>query len=101
MFNIDEGECMTRTIEMPERICRRVERRIGSTGYTLPKLTVKLYSVWLDGGITLDDDSQAKQLSSEYTDIFGIARGDINPAAPHDMASIRDNVARRRKDFKR
>jgi hypothetical protein len=43
------------TMEIPERIGRRVKRRIGATGYTLPTLTVKLYSIWLDGGIELDD----------------------------------------------
>ena len=94
-------ESMTRTIEMPERICRRVERRIASAGYTLPMLTAKLYSIWLDGGIELDDDRRTVPLSSEYTDIFGIVKDDIDPAAPHDMPSIRANIARRRKDYKR
>ena len=92
---------MTRTMEIPEKICRRVERRIGGTGYTLPKLTVKLYTIWLDGGINLDDDNRTVSLSPEYTDIFGIVKDEIDPAAPHDMASIRDNIAKRRRDYKK
>ena len=92
---------MTRTMEIPERICRRVERRIGKIGYTLPKLTVKLYTIWLDGGIALDEEKEIPSLSPEYTDIFGIVKDKIDPNAPHDMASIRSNVARRRKDFTR
>ena len=101
LHDIVGKESMTRTIEMPERICRRVEKRIGATGYTLPKFTVKLYSVWLEGGIELDDDKRPVSLSPEYTDIFGIVKDDIDPSAPHDMTSIRANIARRRKDYKR
>ena len=93
---------MTRTMEIPERICRRVERRIGRMGYTLPKLTVKLYTIWLDGGIELDDEKRAaRMLPSEYTNIFGIVKDEIDPSAPHDMASIRENIAKRRKDYAR
>ena len=92
---------MTRTLDIPERLCRRVERRIGSIGYTLPKLTVKLYTSWLNGGIKLDDEPVRKPLSSDYTDRFGIVKDEIDPAAPHDMESIRTNIASRRKDYAR
>ena len=92
---------MTRTMEIPERLCRRVERRIGSIGYTLPMLTVKLYSIWLEGGIELDDQKRARTLSPEYTDIFGMVKDEIDPAAPHDMESIRGNIAKRRRDYVR
>lgn len=92
---------MTRTMEIPEGICRRVERRIGPIGYTLPKFTVKLFSIWLNGGIELDERNPKAVLSSEYTDIFGIVKDEIDPAAPHDMASIRSNIAKRRKDYAR
>ena len=92
---------MTRTMEIPERICRRVERRIGKMGYTLPKLTVKLYTIWLDGEIELDGEKKCPVLSSEYTDIFGMVKDKIDPNAPHDMASIRANIGQRRKDFAR
>ena len=92
---------MTRTLDIPERLCRRVERRIGSIGYTLPKLTVKLYTIWLDGGIKLDDEPVREPLSSDYTDIFGILKDEIDPAAPHDMDSIRASIASRRKDYAR
>ena len=88
-------------MEIPERICRRVERRIGSIGYTLPMLTVKLYSIWLEGGIELDDQKRARTLSPKYTDIFGIVKDEIDPAAPHDMESIRGNIAKRRRDYAR
>lgn len=92
---------MTRTMEIPAKICRRVERRIGKMGYTLPKLTVKLYTIWLEGGIELDDEKKSPALSPEYTDIFGMVKDKIDPDAPHDMASIRNNIAQRRKDFAR
>ena len=62
---------MPRTMEIPERIYRRVERKTKT------------------------------ELSSEYTDIFGIVKDEIDPAAPHDMASIRCNIAKRRKDYAR
>ena len=93
---------MTRTMEIPEGICRRVEKRIGRLGYTLPKLTVKLYTIWLDGEIELDDEKRAaRALSPEYTNIFGIVKDKINPSAPHDMKSIRANIAKRRSNFAR
>ena len=92
---------MTRTMEIPERICRRVERRIAKMGYTLPKLTVKLYTIWLDGGIALNEEKKSPSLSPEYTDIFGIVKDKIDPNAPHDMLSIRSNIAQRREDFAR
>ena len=84
---------MTRTVEMPERICRRVERRIGKIGYTLPKLTVKLYTIWLDGGISLDEEKKSPSLSSEYTDIFGIVKDTIDPDAPPPPTAWRQSVA--------
>ena len=92
---------MTRTMEIPDRICRRVERRIGTIGYTLPTLTVKLYSIWLDGGIELDDEKRARALPAEYTDIFGIVKDEIDPAAPHEMETIRRNIAKKRRDYAR
>lgn len=92
---------MTRTLDIPEKLCRRVERRIGSIGYTLPKLTVKLYTIWLDGGIKLDDEPAGATLSSDYTNIFGIVKDEIDPDAPHDMDSIRANIASHRKDYAR
>ena len=52
-------------------------------------LTVKLYSIWLDGGIELDDEKRKHALPVEYTDIFGMVKDEIDPAAPHDMESIR------------
>ena len=93
---------MTRTMELPERICRRVEKRIGKLGYTLPKLTVKLYTIWLDGEVKLDSEKRAtRALASEYTDIFGIVKDKIDPSAPHDMESIRTNINKRRRDYVR
>lgn len=89
-------------MEIPEKICRRVEKRIGGMGYTLPKLTAKLYTIWLDGGIELDDKKRtARKLSPEYTDIFGIVKDKIDPSAPHDMESIRANIATRRREYAR
>ena len=95
------GIIMTMTMEIPERIGRRVKRRIGATGYTLPTLTVKLYSIWLEGGIELDDEKRKRALPVEYTDIFGLVKDEIDPAAPHDMESIRDNIAKKRRDYAR
>ena len=95
------GIIMTMTMEIPERIGRRVKRRIGATGYTLPTLTVKLYSIWLEGGIELDDEKRKHALPVEYTDIFGLVKDEIDPAAPHDMESIRGNIAKKRRDYAR
>ena len=44
---------------------------------------------------------QTRDLSSSYTDIFGVVKDEIDPNAPHDMVSIRRNIAKRRRDFAR
>ena len=49
-----------------------MEKRIGATGYTLPKFTVKLYSVWLEGGIELDDDHDADADVSATTNVVAV-----------------------------
>ena len=39
------------------------------------------------------------ELPEPYTRGFGILKDEIDPAAPHDMASIRVNIAKWRKGF--
>lgn len=92
---------MTRTMEIPERIYRRVERRGGECGYTVPKLTVLLYTSWLDGKISLGKEMPKDQLDEAYSRGFDFLKDEIDPSAPHDMATIRRNIAKNRKDFAR
>lgn len=91
---------MTRTMEIPERIYRRVEKRGSECGYTVPKLTVLLYTSWLEGKINLATQP-ADQLDDAYTRGFDFLKDEIDPSAPHDMESIRRNIAKNRKDFAR
>ena len=84
---------MLSTVQIPERFYRRLSRRVKETPYTLPELTVKLYTAWLDGGIELETEANRTALTPDYTDIFGVVKDDIDPAAPHDMFSIRRNIA--------
>ena len=70
---------MTKTLEIPDRIYRRVEQRVGRMGYSVPKLTTQLYMIWLDGGVQIEDVRQASQPpegGSEYdfSDLAGKLR---------------------------
>ena len=92
---------MTQTLEIPDRIYRRVAQRVGRMGSSVPRLTMQLYMIWLDGGVQVEEEWKQAELPASYTNIFGAVKDKIDPSAPHDMASIRANIARRRKDFAR
>ena len=49
----------------------------------------------------MDDEKRKHALPVEYTDIFGMVKDEIDPAAPHDMESIRGNIAKKRRDYAR
>ena len=46
-----------------------------------------------------NDFAHTHDLPEPYTRGFGILKDEIDPAAPHDMASIRANIAKWRKSF--
>ena len=45
----------------------------------------------------MNDFAHTHDLPEPYTRGFGILKDEIDPAAPHDMASIRANIAKWRK----
>ena len=47
----------------------------------------------------MNDFAHTHDLPEPYTRGFGILKDEIDPAAPHDMASIRANIAKWRKSF--
>ena len=48
----------------------------------------------------MNDFAHAQDLPESFTRGFGILKDEIDPAAPHDMASIRANIAKWRKSFR-
>ena len=47
-----------------------------------------------------NDFAHTHDLPEPYTRGFGILKDEIDPAAPHDMASIRANIAKWRKSLR-
>ena len=47
----------------------------------------------------MNDFAHTHELPEPYTRGFGILKDEIDPAAPHDMASIRANIAKWRKSL--
>ena len=48
----------------------------------------------------MNDFAHTHDLPEPYTRGFGIQKEEIDPAAPHDMASIRANIAKWRKSLR-
>ena len=48
----------------------------------------------------MNDFAHTHDLPEPYTCGFGILKDEIDPAAPHDMASIRANIAKWRKSLR-
>lgn len=48
----------------------------------------------------MHDFAHTHDLPEAYTRGFGILKDEIDPAAPHDMASIRANIAKWRKSLR-
>ena len=48
----------------------------------------------------MNDFAHTHDLPEPYTRGFGILKDEIDPPAPHDMASIRANIAKWRKSFR-
>ena len=53
---------------------------------------------WLEVGL-VNDFAHTHDLPEPYTRGFGILKDEIDPAAPHDMASICANIAKWRKSL--
>ena len=47
----------------------------------------------------MNDFTHTHDLPEPYTRGFGILKDEIDPAAPHDMASVRANIAKWRKSL--
>ena len=52
-----------------------------------------------DEDCPVNDFAHTHDLPEAYTRGFGILKDEIDPAAPHDMASIRANITKLRKGF--
>ena len=48
----------------------------------------------------MNDFAHTHELPEPYTRGFGILKDEIDPAVPHDMASIRANIAKWRKSLR-
>ena len=57
----EDGSNMKTTIELPEALYRRVKSKSSLDGQPVRAVTQRLYELWLDGRIALDDKAETEK----------------------------------------
>ena len=81
----------------------REKEAIASTYNSLADYCAHLKAIedsMMARGLSFYNRREASKLPSGDTDIFGLVQDEIDHSASHDMASIRDNISRRRKSVR-
>ena len=95
---------MKATMQIPDEMYREVKAKSALQGRSVRSVTVMLYASWLRG--LVDDtgmkDSDVETHTADTKPIlscFGIGRRFVrrNADGPHDMASIRESIAKGRR----
>ncbi|MGN0854690.1 MAG: hypothetical protein ACI4R9_04115 [Kiritimatiellia bacterium] len=82
---------MRTTLDIPDTMYRRIKTRTAQEGITVRAITLVLYSQWLgDEPAPASSRSPARKRTTPLW--FGSVKTDAN--IPHDMASIRESIAR-------
>ena len=96
---------MIATIKIPDEMYREVKAKSALEGRSVRSVTVMLYTSWLRGLVPEPDSTPklaaAKSVGGKKPNLscFGVGRHFVrkNANGPHDMASIRESIAARRK----
>ena len=86
---------MKATIDVPDDLYRRVKAESALRAQTVREVTVALYRNWLDSSAEAVDEEPAVE-NSPPPAWFGAARSYAERVERHDMAAIRESVARGR-----
>lgn len=84
---------MRTTLDIPDAMYRRIRVRTAQEGNTVRGITLFLYAKWLDETPGADQSVPASHRRRKTPSWFGSVK--VDPAKPHDMASIRESIAAR------
>lgn len=84
---------MRTTLDIPDTMYRRIKTRTAQEGSTVRAITLLLYSQWLGDEPRTEATRQRKGRRPKTPSWFGSVK--VDPNLPHDMASIRESIARR------
>ena len=91
--NYDIIRTMRTTLDIPDTMYRRIKTRAAQEGITVRAITLVLYSQWLGDEPHAEATRQARRRRQKTPSWFGCVK--VDPNLPHDMASIRESIARR------
>ena len=84
---------MRTTLDIPDTMYRRIKMRTAQEGSTVRAITLALYSQWLGDETCTEATRQTRSRRPKTPAWFGSVK--VDPNLPHDMASIRESIARR------
>ncbi len=83
---------MRTTLDIPDTMYRRIKTRTAQEGITVRAITLVLYSQWLGDEPRAEAMRQHRSRRPKTPSWFGSVK--VDPNLPHDMASIRESIAR-------
>ena len=84
---------MRTTLDIPDAMYRRIKTRTAQEGSTVRAITLVLYSQWLGDDSRTMAARQTRSRRPKTPSWFGSVK--VDPNLPHDMASVRESIARR------
>jgi hypothetical protein len=85
---------MKATLEIPDVLYRRVKAKSAMAGRPVREVAIRLFSDWVDEPIeTVPAHSEEPQKLPPW---FGVAQAYSSKAKRHDMASVRESIAKAR-----
>jgi len=84
---------MRTTLDIPDAMYRRIRVRAAQEDSTVRGITLVLYARWLDGAANEKSLAQLPRRHRKTPPWFGSVK--VDSALPHDMASVRESIARR------
>ena len=82
---------MRTTLDIPDTMYRRIKTRAAQEGSTVRAITLVLYSQWLGDEPRTEATRQPRSRRPKTPSWFGSVK--VDPNLPHDMASVRENIA--------
>ena len=82
------------TLEIPDALYRRVKAKSALAGHPVREVAIRLFSEWVEEPLPLA--SVSSDGPQELPPWFGVARTYASKVKRHDMASVRNSLAKER-----
>jgi len=87
---------MRTTLDIPDTMYRRIKTRTAQEGITVRAITLVLYSKWLGDDPQARTPQRVAARKRKAPSWFGSVK--VDASLPHDMASVRESIARHHGD---